>query len=58
MYKTVAIEVITGYFTSDNEPGGIENATHNTFPKLTLLKPISLSYCFKMILNPLWLCFQ
>jgi hypothetical protein len=26
---------ITGYFTSDNEPGGIENATHNTFPKLT-----------------------
>jgi hypothetical protein len=23
----------TGYFTSDNEPGGIENATHNTFPK-------------------------
>jgi hypothetical protein len=27
----------TGYFTSDNEPGGIENATHNTFPKLTCL---------------------
>jgi hypothetical protein len=25
----------TGYFMSDNEPGGIENATHNTFPKLT-----------------------
>jgi hypothetical protein len=25
----------TGYFTNDNEPGGIENATHNTFPKLT-----------------------
>jgi hypothetical protein len=24
------------YFTSD-EPGGIENATHNTFPKLTSL---------------------
>jgi hypothetical protein len=24
-----------GYFTSDNEPGGIENATHNTFAKLT-----------------------
>jgi hypothetical protein len=20
----------TGYFTTDNEPGGIENATHNT----------------------------
>jgi hypothetical protein len=25
----------TVYFTSDNEPGGSENATHNTFPKLT-----------------------
>jgi hypothetical protein len=25
------------YFTSDNEPDGIENATHNTFPKLILL---------------------
>jgi hypothetical protein len=25
----------TGYFTNDSEPGGIENATHNTFPKLT-----------------------
>jgi hypothetical protein len=26
---------ITGYFTSDNEPDGIENAVHNTgtFPK-------------------------
>jgi hypothetical protein len=23
------------YFTSDNEPDGIENATHNTFVKLT-----------------------
>jgi hypothetical protein len=23
----------TGYFTSDNEPDGIENATHNTFLK-------------------------
>jgi hypothetical protein len=21
----------TGYFTSDNEPDGIENVTHNTF---------------------------
>jgi hypothetical protein len=27
----------TGYFTSDNEPGEIGNATHNTFPKLTWL---------------------
>jgi hypothetical protein len=25
----------TGYFTSDNEPDGIENATHNTLAKLT-----------------------
>jgi hypothetical protein len=24
-----------GYFTSDNEPDGIENTTHNTFAKLT-----------------------
>jgi hypothetical protein len=23
----------TGYFTSDNEPGGIENATHNTLKR-------------------------
>jgi hypothetical protein len=23
----------TGYFMSDNEPDGIENATHNTFSK-------------------------
>jgi hypothetical protein len=25
----------TGYFTSDNEPDGIENATHSTLAKLT-----------------------
>jgi amino acid transporter len=25
----------TGYFTNDNDPEGIENATHNTFAKLT-----------------------
>jgi hypothetical protein len=25
--------VYIGYFTSDNEPGGIDNATHNTFRK-------------------------
>jgi hypothetical protein len=25
----------TRYFTSDNEQDGIENATHDTFPKLT-----------------------
>jgi hypothetical protein len=34
--------------TSDNEPRGIENATHNTFPKLTWL--FKISYCFKIIL--------
>jgi hypothetical protein len=25
------IQKYTGYFTSDNAPDGIENATHNTF---------------------------
>jgi hypothetical protein len=25
----------TGYFKSDNEVDGIENATHNTFPKIS-----------------------
>jgi hypothetical protein len=25
----------TGYFGSDNEPDGIENATNNTYPKKT-----------------------
>jgi hypothetical protein len=30
----------TGYFTSDNEPGGTENATHhNTFETLKLRFP-------------------
>jgi hypothetical protein len=24
-----------GYFTSDNEPGGVGDATHNTFARLT-----------------------
>jgi hypothetical protein len=27
-------KIYTGYFMSDNEPDGIENATHNTFAKL------------------------
>jgi hypothetical protein len=30
--------IYTGYFTSDNEPDGIENATHNTFAKLSTVK--------------------
>jgi hypothetical protein len=25
--------ILTGYFTSDNEPGKIENATHNTLER-------------------------
>jgi hypothetical protein len=29
----IHIFTYTGYFTSDNEPDGIENATHNTFAK-------------------------
>jgi hypothetical protein len=29
------MKVNAGYFTSDNEPNGIKNATHNTFAKLT-----------------------
>jgi hypothetical protein len=27
--------IFTRYFTNDNEPDGTENATHNTFAKLT-----------------------
>jgi hypothetical protein len=30
VYLLILIEN-RGYFTSDNQPGGIENATHNTF---------------------------
>jgi hypothetical protein len=30
--------IYTEYFTSDNEPGGIENATHSTFATLTKFK--------------------
>jgi hypothetical protein len=33
----------TRYFTSDNEPHGIENATHNTFAKQTWIFPASIS---------------
>jgi hypothetical protein len=29
-------KIYTGYFTSINEPGGIENATHNTFPVVNI----------------------
>jgi hypothetical protein len=40
VYVNINIELdniakITGYFTSNNESDGIENATHNTFPKKT-----------------------
>jgi hypothetical protein len=35
MHRSTSFEVpsYTGYFTSDNEPGGIENATHNTLER-------------------------
>jgi hypothetical protein len=31
-------KIYTGYFTSIKEPGGIENATHNTFPVIIFTK--------------------
>jgi hypothetical protein len=40
-FKTIFVKNLekpytyTGYFTTDNEPDKIENATHNTFVKLT-----------------------
>jgi hypothetical protein len=34
-FEQILLLTNTGYFTSDNEPDGIENATHNTFAKLT-----------------------
>jgi hypothetical protein len=33
--QILEIATCTGYFTSDNENGGIQNTTHNKFPKLT-----------------------
>jgi hypothetical protein len=34
-YRTLTdsdgFQFFTRYFTSDNQPGGVENATHNTF---------------------------
>jgi hypothetical protein len=39
----------TGYFTSDNEPGGIGNATHNTFGKQTWISTRKISrFVFQM----------
>jgi hypothetical protein len=35
--QILEIATYTGYFTSVNENGAIQNATHNTFPKLTEL---------------------
>jgi hypothetical protein len=35
----------TGYFTSDNEPDGIENATHNTFQYIVR---VPSSFAFQM----------
>jgi hypothetical protein len=31
--KPKNVDLYAGYFTSDNEPDGTENATHNTLPK-------------------------
>jgi hypothetical protein len=31
----------TGYFTRDNDPDGIEDATHNTFAQQTWTFPLS-----------------
>jgi hypothetical protein len=38
LLRKSTFEEYIGYFTSDNESGGIENATHNTFPTLTWIK--------------------
>jgi hypothetical protein len=47
MFKKIVFKTgYTGYFTSDDDPGGIENATHNTFPKLTWF--FKNLFCFKM----------
>jgi hypothetical protein len=35
LYRRGRFSDYTGYFTSDNEPDGIENATHNTVAKQT-----------------------
>jgi hypothetical protein len=35
--------ISTGYFMRDSDPDGIENATHNEFPKLTWI----FVFCFK-----------
>jgi hypothetical protein len=34
-HPSFLLKTNAGYSRNDNEPGGIENATHNTFPKLT-----------------------
>jgi hypothetical protein len=33
MFVRTCVCMYTGYFTNDNESGGVENATHNTFAK-------------------------
>jgi hypothetical protein len=37
------LKLYTGYFRSVNEPDEIENATHNTFAKLTWI----FVFCFE-----------
>jgi hypothetical protein len=54
--QKVTIEPIilhTGYFTSDNEPGGMENATHNTGKAGYLSPP-----CPGLRSNVLWVAFS
>jgi hypothetical protein len=45
----------TEYFTSDNESDGIENATHNTFPKKRNILVSISSFFFG---NVLWIAFS
>jgi hypothetical protein len=46
--------VVYRYFASDNEPDGIENATHNTFAKLDM-DADKIQVCFA---NVLWVAFS
>jgi hypothetical protein len=43
MLKTSLVNTYTGYFTSDKEPDGIENATHNTLAFQTWIWSANIS---------------
>jgi hypothetical protein len=45
----------TEYFTSGNEPIGIENATHNIFPKKSWILKLHIQLFFR---NVLWVAFS